>query len=230
MNKRIAIIIARGGSKRIPHKNIIDFDGVPMLVRSIDAAKRSGLFHRIVVSTESVKISKVAEEFGIPVPFLRTSAFDDYTPSSEATLHALTQSEEHWGEEYSNVCQLMPNCPLRTEIDIRKVYEDFIKNECSSTLSAFKYGWMNPWWAHTLENNTTPTMIFPEGKARSQDLPELYCPSGAVWWSSTVSLKSHKTFYAPDFKFSEIPWTAAVDIDDYSDLKFANAVLRINND
>ena len=94
--KHIAIILARGGSKRLPRKNIHDFHGKPLLAWSVEAALQSGQFDRVLVSTDDPEIADIARSFGAAVPFLRDSAADDMTPSSEATLAALGQAEQHW--------------------------------------------------------------------------------------------------------------------------------------
>src|SRR5690554_5095321 len=105
--RRIAIIPARGGSKRIPEKNILEFFGKPMIAWTIQAAKDSGVFDRILVSTDDPKIGEVSKEWGAEVPFLRQEFADDYTPVSEASASALQQAIDYWGEDYSSVTQLM---------------------------------------------------------------------------------------------------------------------------
>src|SRR4051812_19986287 len=98
--KNIALIPARGGSKRIPHKNIAPFQGKPLIAWTIEAAQQTGLFDRIFVSTDDPKIASVAQEYGVEVPFLRTEAKDDITPVSKATIHALKQIEGHYQETF----------------------------------------------------------------------------------------------------------------------------------
>ena len=94
---RIAIIPARGGSKRIPLKNIIPFQGRPMISWSISAALDTGLFDRVLVSTEDEEIAAIGRSAGAEVPFLRRGHFDDHTPVSLATLTALEQAEDSLG-------------------------------------------------------------------------------------------------------------------------------------
>ena len=93
VNKRIAIIPARGGSKRLPNKNIIDFFGKPMIAWTIDAALRTNMFDLILVSTDSQEISEISRHLGAEVPFLRDKHSDDYSTVSEAPLTALNQME-----------------------------------------------------------------------------------------------------------------------------------------
>lgn len=225
---RIAVIPARSGSKRIPGKNIIDFNGRPMIAWTIDAARESQLFDRIVVSTDDDRIASVARDCGVEVPFLRDDFADDHTPVSDATLHALEQSERHFGESYQSVCQLMANCPIRAADDIVDAYRAFDESDADFQISCFRFGWMNPWWAVRLDDVSRPTWLFPEiiGK-RSQDLDELYCPTGAIWLAATQPLKQAGTFYGPDFRFHPLNWQSALDIDDKNDLEMAAVVASL---
>ena len=226
VKRRIAIIPARGGSKRIPKKNITDFNGLPMIVWTIKAAEESKLFDRILVSTDDSTIAEVAINAGAEVPFLRTDCADDHSTVSEATTFALQQAMDYWQEEYNMVVQLMANCPLRTSRDIQALVSVFETERRTAQISCFEYGWMNPWWAATIDDIGRPKQIFTDTLTqRSQDLPKLYCPTGAIWISTVKALVTHKTFYSPDHTFEPISLKSAMDIDSYEDLKIANALL-----
>ena len=109
---KIAIIPARGGSKRIPGKNVRELAGRPMIAYTIEAACASGLFERVVVSTDSQEIAEIAERYGAESPFLRDAGLaDDVTPVSLATLDALQRLDPDGGQ-YDTLAQLMPNCPV----------------------------------------------------------------------------------------------------------------------
>ena len=111
-NSTIAIIPARGGSKRVPGKNIRPLAGKPLIAYTIEAALTCGLFHRVVVSTDSEEIAAVARVHGAETPFLRSAGIsDDVTPISAATADALERLDPA-GVLYSAVAQLMANCPL----------------------------------------------------------------------------------------------------------------------
>jgi CMP-N-acetylneuraminic acid synthetase len=226
--KHIAIILARGGSKRLPRKNILDFHGKPLIAWTIEAALQSGLYDHVLVSTDAPEIAEIARSFGAAVPFLRDSAADDLTPSSEATLAALRQAEQHWGVQFDAVSQLMANCPLRDTEDIRAAVQNFINKGAESQICSFRFGWMNPWWAAKLDEQGKPDYLFPEARvARSQDLSPLYCPSGAIWIARTPVLKSAKTFYVPGHIFHPLSWVSAMDIDDAEDFEMAKACFLI---
>jgi len=226
--KHIAIILARGGSKRLPGKNILDFHGKPMLAWTIEAALQSAQYRHVLVSTDDSEIAAIARSCGAQVPFLRDSAADDITPSSEATLAALGQAEQHWGEQFDVVSQLMANCPLRDAEDITAAVQNFINQSAESQICSFRFGWMNPWWAAKLDEQGRPDYLFPEARvARSQDLPPLYCPSGAIWVARVPAFKSAKSFYSPKHIFHSLSWISALDIDDAEDLEMAKACFLI---
>jgi CMP-N-acetylneuraminic acid synthetase len=226
----IAVIPARGGSKRIPKKNIVDFHGRPMIGWTIEAAQRTGRFSNIIVSTDDLEIAAVAEKFGAAVPFLRARHADDVAPVSLATLEALAQVKEHLHEEYDVVVQLMANCPLRNEEHIEAALDSFHRRDASSQLSCFKFGWMNPWWAVTLADDGRPTPLFPDAySSGSQHLPPLYCPSGAIWIAKVPHLLEHRTFHSPDRTFWPMSWQAAMDIDDHDDLRMAELLYTMQD-
>jgi CMP-N-acetylneuraminic acid synthetase len=226
--KRIAIIPARGGSKRIPKKNIVSIYGRPMLAWTIQSALDSGEFARVLVSTDCDDIAAAARNFGAEVPFMRNVAFDDNSPSSEATLAALNQAEEYWDEDYQIVAQLMPNCPMRSAADVSYSLQSFMASGAPAQISCFKFGWMNPWWAFRLNSEKHSDWLFPEAiKSRSQDLPKLYCPSGAIWIAQKSSLKAHRSFYVPGHVFCELSWVSAMDIDDADDLLMAKTLMAM---
>lgn len=228
--KKIAVIPARGGSKRIPHKNIIDFMGKPLMAWTIEAAQKANIFDRIIVSTDDLKFADVAREYNCEVPFLRDTNADDITPVSEATIHAVQQAEKFYNEQYDIVVQLMANAPIRNQFDIINHYHNFVKNDFDFQLSCFPFGWMNPWWSFKKNDEKQHEWIHPDAmKKRSQDLDKLYCPTGAIWIAKKELLLQAKTFYGPDYKFHEMDWKSAVDIDDYEDLEFAKAVFYLQS-
>lgn len=228
VKKNIAIIPARGGSKRIPGKNILDFNGRPMIAWTIDAALKSGIFDKVLVSTDSEEIAVASRDLGASVPFLRQGSADDISASSEATLTSLIQAEKYWSISFDTVTQLMPNCPLRTVLDINNAFDNFCQNDTNFQISAFRFGWMNPWWAIRIDKSGAPKPLFEKAlETRSQDLDTLYCPTGAIWIANKKSFLSAKTFYGHGYKLFELPWLSAVDIDDYDDLKMADACFKL---
>jgi len=227
---RIAIILARGGSKRLPRKNLLDFFGKPLIAWTIEAALESGCFEKVVVSTDDTEIAETAVMYGAEAPFLRNSAADDFSTSSQATYVGLMQSLEYWPHEYETVVQLMANCPLRDSNDIVASINSFEMNNAPSQISCFKYGWMNPWWAAKIDSKGIPHRIFETTKnIRSQDLPNLYGPTGAIWISKVDDFLVSKDFYMKGHRFEELSLVSSMDIDDESDFEMAKALYILKN-
>jgi len=228
----LGIIPARGGSKRIPGKNLINLAGKPMIGWTIEAALKSKSLSRVIVSTDDTDIAEISKKWGAEVPFLRDKNADNHSPVSLATIRTLNQLEENERYRPEIVVQLMANCPLRDEKDIDLAVNNFLQNRIDFQISAFKYGWMNPWWAHRIESNGKTIPIFSDDlrKKRSQDLPELYCPTGAIWIANVSKLMISKSFYGVDYSFYPMPWVKAIDIDDYNDLEMANFFIKKVNE
>lgn len=225
---RIAIIPARGGSKRIPDKNIIDFHGKPMIAWTIESAIQSGLFDQVIVSTDSEKIAQISIRYGAHIPFLRKEFVDDHSPISFVTIDALNNIQP---KKYKIVTQLMANCPLRNHIDIKNSLEVFEKNSHDFQISMFQFGWMNPWWAYRLSDKNNPEPLFSDElrNQRSQDQKPLYCPTGAIWVARYDKLMKEKTFYGEGFKAFIMDWKNAIDIDNYEDLEMALGIYTLIN-
>ncbi len=224
----IAIIPARGGSKRIPGKNIRPLVGKPIIAYTIAAARESGLFQRVVVSTDSREIAEVARQYGAEVPFLREGRLaDDFTPVSLVTADALVRLDPA-GNKFDSVAQMMPCCPLRTACDVSDSYRQFERSGAESQISVVRYGWQNPWWAMRHNERRELKPVFEEQMtSRSQDLPELFCPTGAIWWTRTEVLRRTMTFHLDNRTGWEIPWQRGIDIDTFEDWAMAEVLFQL---
>lgn len=222
-HKVLAVIPARGGSKRIPKKNIHPLVGKPLVAWTIEASLKSGLFEDVVVSTDSPEIAAISREYGASTPFNREAYADAHSPSSLVSVDAVNQLDK----EYDIVVQLLPSCPLRSAETIIESYTNFIEKDYDFQLSCFKFGWMNPWWAYKIADEK-PSPVFSDDlrNRRSQDQEELFCPSGAIWIAKTAKLLEAQTFYGEDFRMHPIPWKEAVDIDEYDDLAMAEVLYK----
>lgn len=176
-----AIIPARGGSKRIPGKNIKSFHGKPLICHSIEAAQKSGLFDSIVVSTDSEEIAKVAREAGAEVPFIRPAELsDDHAPTDPVLLHALRWLVEA-GREPERFCGLYANPFIRAR-DLVEAHDELIREKATTVTAVCRFGYPIL-RAYKLTEQGTLTPQFPEyRKYRSQDLPESYHDAGQFWW------------------------------------------------
>jgi N-acylneuraminate cytidylyltransferase len=219
-----AIIPARGGSKRIPHKNIVGFCGKPMIFWTIEAAIKAGIFNDIYISTDDEAIAKECSIYPVEI-IKRRTCNDDHSTVQQATIATLEQISDERDKEYDVVIQLMANCPLRDWADIVESWEHYKKKRRTFQLSCTEYGFTNPWWA--VKEHENPKPIFPKAlKMRSQDLEKLYCPTGAIWIANVQELMECGTFYGPGYSMFPLEFIHSLDIDDYNDLRLAEAIKR----
>lgn len=221
--KYLAVIPARGGSQRIPKKNIYPFIDEPMLAYAIRGAEETGLFGHIHVSTDCEETAKIAEEHGYPPQFLRDAFFDNEATVSQATAWAVEEMmQTKQVSKDTVVVQLMPNCPFRTAEDIKNAVATFERSEAVSQISCTDFGWSNPQWAFSLAGNGRPHFLRPDNlKKRSQDLPDYYQPSGAIWIMGAQNLINLKNFWQEATIMFRMQWLNAFDIDTPEDLEIA---------
>ena len=216
----IAIIPARGQSKRIPKKNITGFHGKPLIAWTIEAALESGCFDRVVVSTDCPEISEAAKSYGATVPFLRKLYADDHSTISEATCWTVERLIETLNIKPGLIIQLMANIPLRNAHTIAAFVEEFSSNPSKSMISCFQSKFGPAHWVLERDIKGSGRFLLSEfaGK-RSQDLPPLFFPSGAIWGANWEYLKAHNSFYGPHFRLFEMSWLEALDIDTPDELE-----------
>ena len=202
-------------------------NGKPLIAYTIEAALASGIFERVVVSTDGPEVAAIAERWGAEVPFLRESGLaDDHTPVSAATLDVLERLDPN---ERVNPCvaQLLPNCPLRTAEDVIASHRAFLEGITEAQISVTRYGWLNPWWALRRSDEGRLEPVF-DGRLtqRSQDLPELLCPTGAIWWAQASALRREGTFHMRNRSGWELNWRHAVDVDTEEDWELAELLME----
>jgi len=182
MSKAIAIIPARGGSKRIPKKNIKLFHGKPLIAYSIETALASGLFEKVVVSTDDAEVAAVAQEYGAEVPFMRPKELsDDFATSGDAVKHAIAFLGDR-GESYDYLCTIYATAPL---LEARYLCEGLEKLKNSDVCMAFSVTSMPFPIQRTFKitKDGRCEMFWPEYYAsRSQDLEEAYQDAGQFYW------------------------------------------------
>jgi CMP-N-acetylneuraminic acid synthetase len=224
--KVIAIISARGGSKRIKNKNLIKFGKIDLIGNCIKNAKKSKFIDKIVVNTDSKKIKNAAENNGIAVPFLRNKYADDKSQVDKATWYALNQAEKFFGK-FDIVVQLIPNCPFVTGKLIDKALLNFKSKNFNSQISYAKFIYSKPEWAVKIDikKNKIHHMNKIKFDYRSQDLEDSYYPTGVVWVSSAKYLKRYKTFRSPGFGPFICDYKSSIDIDTLDELKVARVFL-----
>ncbi|MDR6854109.1 pseudaminic acid cytidylyltransferase [Variovorax guangxiensis] len=181
---RLAIIPARGGSKRIPRKNIKPFCGKPIIAWSIAAARASGCFNRIVVSTDDDEIAAVARAEGAETPFMRPAALaDDHTGTMAVVAHAV-QAMETQGPAFDHICCIYPTAPLLQPTTLREAYERLVSAGTAFAFGVASYG--HPIQrALRLGSDGIVSMFEPShATARSQDLEPAYHDAGQFCWGT----------------------------------------------
>ena len=222
----VAIIPARGGSKRIPEKNIKRFVGKPIIAYSIAAARTSGLFSRIIVSTDSQMIARVAKEFGSEVPFIRPAELsDDFTDTSAVILHTLNWLEENDAlPDY--FCCIYATAPLIQVKSIRVGLGRLRQEDAISAFSvtSFPYSILR---ALKIDDNGCLKMFWPEHKTtRSNDLPEAYHDAGQFYWAHTQRFLKERTFFSSKAIPIVLPRHLVQDIDTPEDWEVAEYMYK----
>lgn len=224
-HKIVAIIPARGGSKGIPNKNSKNFCGKPLIYYTITEAQKSGIFDRIVVSTDSPKIATIARKLGAEVPYLRPAKLATATASvADAVKHLLAYLREEEGYEPAAFFLLQPTSPLRDAGDIQKSFALFCKHAAPGLISVC------PTHHQTLNiKDGRLRVINPEGSGHinRQDLPQTYKQDGSmIYILDTKYFKKHPSFDAEGMAAYVIPKWKAVDIDDTEDFELAEVLYK----
>jgi N-acylneuraminate cytidylyltransferase len=214
----VAIIPARGGSKRIPRKNLLPFDGVPMIVRSIRTALDSGLFEQVVVSTDDAEIAELALAHGAQVPFLRPAELaDDFTGTAAVIVHALQQLPA-----FDYACCVYATAPLLQARFLSEGFELLQQHpQKSFAFSVCSFGFPVQ-RALTLDGQGALTALYPEFRnTRSQDLPEAFQDAGQFYWGRSEAWLRGDVLYSPASLPVLLPRHLVQDIDTLEDWKRA---------
>jgi pseudaminic acid cytidylyltransferase len=223
----VAIIPARGGSKRIPGKNIKVFAGQPMIAWSIQAAMASGLFRRIIVSTDSAEIATVARQYGAETPFFRPAALaDDFTPTADVLLHALNWLTEQ-GQPADRICCLYATAPFVQASYLRQGLDLLQHSGVASVLTVTTYP-ASIFRALKQEPDGRLAMVWPEYElVRSNDLPETFHDAGQFYWLDACRFTLEKRIYSADSMPIVLPRYLVQDIDTPEDWLTAEAMYEV---
>ena len=219
----ICIIPARSGSKRLKNKNIKKFNGKPIISYAIKIAQSSGLFSKIVVSTNSKKISNIAKRYGAEVPFLRSKKLsDDFATTSEVLIDCIKRISSQ--ENEFHFC-LYPTTTLISKKDLISAYKK-IKKEKSNLLMAITNFETSPYRALKLSNNKINFYFKKYAKYRTQDIPKLYRDSGSFYIFKTASLLKDKGKLDNKSTYYHLDRNKADDIDNIKDFKLAELLFK----
>jgi len=221
----IAIIPARLGSKRLPQKNIKKFFGKSLICYSIEAAKKTKIFDKIIVSTESKKIKKIAEKNGAEVPFLRPNALaNDRSHFNEAVIYTINRLKKN-NERIKNVCCIYPASPLINPRDIIRGF-NILKKSKSYIFSACRY--VSPPQRSFYFHKQQLKLLTPKNyHKRSQDLKKTFHDAGQFYWGRKKTWIKDKVIFNKNSKIVEIDYLNFMDINYLEEFNLAMKLYKI---
>ena len=224
--KNLCIIPARGGSKRIPRKNIKDFLGKPIIAYSIEAALQSGLFDEVMVSTDDQEIAVIAKNYGASVPFMRSAETANDYASTEDVLREVLREYQKRGKEFENVCCLYATAPFVTAENLKKCYAH-IEGVYDASFTMVRYSYPVQRSLHV--DNGFIKMREPQyANARSQDLEPVYHDAGQFYFACVKKIDTFElwTEHTYGFELSEL---MVQDLDTETDWQLAEMKYKLLN-
>ena len=197
---KLAVIPARGGSKRIPRKNIRPFCGKPIIAYSIEAAKSSQLFDEVMVSTDDAAIAEIAKQYGAKVPFLRSAeASSDHATTAEAVLEVVEQYRKT-GAEFAYICCIYPTAPFVTARKLAIAFRMLLENKADALIPVVSFSY--PPLRGLIVDNGKLRMKWPENEfVCSQNLEPLYHDCGQFYFMRTEALLQERTWQNKNMLF-----------------------------
>lgn len=218
---RVAIITARGGSKRIPRKNIKEFCGKPILAYSIEAALKSKLFDEVMVSTDDAEIAEVAKRYGALVPFMRSAETANDYATTEDVLEEVLREYEKQGKIFSEVCCIYPTAPFVTAeklVNAKKLLDNNPSADSVMPVVQFSF----PPQRGLVVRDNSLSYMYPENAAkRSQDLEPIYHDCGQFYYCRTESLLKYHDVVGKHTLPLTVSELEVQDIDNLSDWNIA---------
>lgn len=221
----IAIIPARGGSKRLPRKNILPLGGTPMLVHTLKAAHDSGVFNTLYVSSDDADILALADEAGAEAVQRPPELATDTAHELEACKHIIETQCQHKPDFF---CVIYPTAAFLAPEDLSRSHEQLDAEpsaDCVMGVSAYD---IHPYKAMTRDDNGYCQMMFPEEcKMRSQNYPECVASNGTFYWLRTAAFEQNQTYYQTRLKPHIVPKQRAIDIDTEDDYNRAQELFQL---
>lgn len=230
-SKVIAVILARGGSKGIPKKNIYTIAGHPLISYTIAAALQSKYIDELVVSTDSVEIAEVARGYGAKTPFMRPAELaGDTTLSVDALHHAVLEAEEAFGSTYDYIIELPCVCPLRDSSDIDGALEKLFQTGANSVISVVNTGEKHPIRMKRIVNDQIADFCteYPEPAkgSRRQDFEACFIRNGAIYSMTRATLVDQQSRHGRDSRPYIMPDKKSVNVDCIMDLRIAEILIN----
>ena len=221
MKNKLAIIPARGGSKRIPRKNIKEFLGKPIIAYSIEAAILSKMFDEVMVSTDDTEIVEVAKQYGAKVPFIRSKKNADDFATTYDVLEEVLLNYKNRGQEFEYACCIYPCAPFVSSEKLKKTFEILIKNNYDTVFPIMSFSFPIQRALKVSENKRV--VMFDEKYLlnRSQDLERAYHDAGQFYWFQVDKILENKKILTDNSGYIEITEVDGQDIDNEMDWKLA---------
>ena len=223
---KLAVITARGGSKRIPRKNIREFCGKPILAYSVEAALQSEVFDKVMVSTDDPEIARIAEQYGAEVPFFRSEkTANDYATTNDVLLEVLDELEKR-GERYEFTCCLYPTAPFVTPEKLKSAVARLLASDADTLIpvTAFSY----PPQRAMIVRDERLVFEYPQYlDSRSQDLEPHYHDVGQFYVFRTEAFRRNRRLMVGNILPMVIPETEVQDIDNLTDWEIAEMKYRL---
>ena len=218
--KRLAIITARGGSKRIPYKNIREFCGKPIITYSIEAALKAGVFDEVMVSTDDEKIAAIAKEAGAKVPFLRSAeTSNDFATTADVILEVL-ENYEKIGQTFDSACCIYPTAPFITSEKLKNAVEILENKAYDSVMPVAEFSFP-PLRGMIMEEDKVSYKWEEYSMARSQDLQKIYHDVGQFYVFNVEKFEESKKLVTKNTGAITIDEMEMQDIDNEVDWKLA---------
>ena len=218
----LAIITARGGSKRIPEKNIKEFCGKPIIAYSIESALKSNIFDEVMVSTDSNRIKEIAERYGARIPFFRSEeTSSDYATTAEVLSEVLSNYAAN-GREFDYFACIYPTAPFVTAHRLKDAFNSLLETNADSLKTIVKYSFP-PQRAMIIQNNKLVYQYPEYAKSRSQDLEPIYHDCGQFYFCKTDVFLKNKNLTTDNTIPYIVPEEEVQDIDNESDWFIAEA-------
>lgn len=218
--KKVAMITARGGSKRIPRKNIKEFCGKPIIAYSIEAAIASGVFDTVMVSTDDEEIAAIAKQYGAEVPFYRSEkTSNDFATTADVILEVLEEYEKR-GESFDMACCIYPTAPFLTAKRLKEAVEKLEASDADTLLPVVAFSY--PVQRALIIRNEKLVFEYPQYMdSRSQDLEKHYHDVGQFYVLRTEAFKQNKKLMLGNILPYEISEMEVQDIDNQTDWEIA---------
>lgn len=224
---KLAVIPARGGSKRIPRKNIKLFGGKPMIAWSIEAAQATGLFDRIIVSTDDAEIASLAKKYGADVPFVRPAVLsDDHTGTAPVIAHAIEWHLAH-GFEPTHICCIYATAPFLQSLDIERGIKVLKESGADFAFSITSYSFPIQRAIKLKTDGRVEMFDRSQVQMRSQDLPEAYHDAGQFYWGTKDAWLSGTPILGPNSAPVLLPRYRVQDIDTPEDWYQAELIMEV---